>query len=375
MTTSTDMVVIYSPVGGGHRAAGNAVAEAARARGLGVDVLDLFEHAPKLAGDAYLQAHLTGQAALPELYGSAYFAANHRGGALEPVRKRIDTAVFGAILSEVLDRAPRVIVSTHHLPLVVLGDARVRGRLGVPLVGVVTDYIAHACWAEEGVDAFTVPCARARRDLVAHGIARDRISLTGIPVRAAFERTPDVPTARPSGEVHVLVTSGGFGVGPLRGIVRSFAGIAQARLTVVCGRADELASRIRRDARELGVRADVIGYENDMAARVAASDVVVGKAGGLTVSEALAAGRPMVIVSAIPGNEEVNEAYVVRGGAGRAAEPGDVGRVIDRMRRGDELVSMGRRARQLVMTGSADRVVDAALAVALARHRPAPRAA
>jgi processive 1,2-diacylglycerol beta-glucosyltransferase len=366
----TDLVVIHSPVGGGHKAAANAVAEAARARGLEVRVLDLFEHAPRLAGDAYLQAHLTGQGALPDLYGSAYFAANHRGGALEPVRKRIDTLVFGEILAQVLDLAPRAIVATHHLPLVVLGDARVRGRLGVPLVGVVTDYVAHACWAEEGVDAFTVPSERARRDLVDHGVNADRIAITGIPVRPAFERLMTAAPA-PDRDLRVLVTSGGFGVGPLRTIVRSFAGIAHVRLTVVCGRADALASRVRRDARELGLRTEVLAYESDMPSRVAVADVVVGKAGGLTVSETLAAGRPMVIVGAIPGNEAINEAFVVDGGAGYGADARDVGRVVDRMRERDELERMGQRARQLVVPWSADRVVDTALAIALPARRAA----
>jgi processive 1,2-diacylglycerol beta-glucosyltransferase len=375
MTASTDLVVIHSPVGGGHKAAANAVAEAARARGLEVEVLDLFQHAPKLAGDAYLQAHLTGQCALPDLYGSAFFAANHRGGAFEPVRKRIDAIVFGEILASVLDRAPRAIVSTHHLPLVVLGDARIRGRLGVPLLGVVTDYVAHACWAEAGVDAFTVPCERARSDLREHGVSQDRIAITGIPVRPAFERIPTAAPPLPAEDLRVLVTSGGFGVGPLRAIVRSFAGFARVRLTVVCGRAEALASRVRRDARELGVRAEVLGYENDMPSRVAAADVVVGKAGGLTVSETLAAGRPMVIVGAVPGNEAINEAFVVSGGAGHAAEARDVGRVIDCMRRHEELEWMGKRARQLVVPCSADRVVDAALAIALPADRRTPRAA
>jgi processive 1,2-diacylglycerol beta-glucosyltransferase len=371
---ATDLVVIHSPVGGGHKAAANAVAEAARARGLEVRVLDLFEHAPRLAGDAYLQAHLTGQGALPDLYGSAYFAANHRGGALEPMRKRIDTLVFGEILTTVLDLRPRVIVATHHLPLVVLGDARMRGRLGVPIVGVVTDYVAHACWAEDGIDAFTVPCERARDQLAQHGVSKERIAITGIPVRPAFER---IPPASPAvgGELRVLVTSGGFGVGPLRAIVRSFAGIARVRLTVVCGRAEAHASRVRRDARALGVRAEVLGYENDMASRVADADVVVGKAGGLTVSETLAAGRPMVIVGAVPGNETINEAFVVSGGAGHAADARDVGRVVDRMRQTSELEAMGKRARSLVVPRSADRVVDTALAIALPAHRRNPRAA
>ena len=56
MVNQTDLVVIHSPVGGGHKAAALAVAEEARARGLTVAVLDLFEHAPRVFGDAYVTA-------------------------------------------------------------------------------------------------------------------------------------------------------------------------------------------------------------------------------------------------------------------------------------------------------------------------------
>jgi UDP-N-acetylglucosamine:LPS N-acetylglucosamine transferase len=104
------------------------------------------------------------------------------------------------------------------------------------------------------------------------------------------------------------------------------------------------------------VRARVIGFERDMPARIAEAHVVVGKSGGLTVSETLAAGRPMVIVGAVPGNETINEEYVVRGGAGIAAAPDDVARALAEVRaRG--VVTMGACARQLVVRWSADRVV------------------
>src|SRR4051812_34351617 len=118
-----DLVVVHTPVGGGHKAAALAVAEAARARGASVEVVDLFELAPGVVGAAYLHAHLTGQRALPDLYGSAFFAANHRGGAFEPLRRGIDQVAFGALVERVTKLAPRAVVATHHLPLVVLGRA------------------------------------------------------------------------------------------------------------------------------------------------------------------------------------------------------------------------------------------------------------
>ena len=367
MTTRTDLVLVYAPVGAGHKMAALSTAEAARRRGLVVEVLDLFELAPRVVGQSYVAAHLTGQRVVPDLYGSAYFAANRRDGVLEPVRRGFDHMAFAGLVKRVAELAPRAVVATHHLPLVVLGRARRRGDLAAPLVGVVTDYTAHACWAEKGVDAFCVACPRAARDLVGHGVARQSIVVTGIPVRRAFETIADVRAAAPGEPLRVLVTSGGFGVGPVRAVVRSFAWLEGVALTVVCGDAPRMITRVVKDAAAFGVRANVLGFERDMPARIAEAHVVVGKAGGLTVSETMTAGRPMVIVGAVPGNETLNAAMVVRAGAGYVAKSAHVGPLTLWMQRSGVVREMGRRARELVVARSAERVIDVAMELVGAR--------
>jgi processive 1,2-diacylglycerol beta-glucosyltransferase len=159
----------------------------------------------------------------------------------------------------------------------------------------------------------------------------------------------------------VLVTSGGFSVGPIQSIVRSFAGIAGVHLTIVCGRAAGLENAARELATRHGLSATVLGFQDDMAARVSEAHIVVGKAGGLTVSEALAAGRPMVIAGAVPGNETINARFVEAGDAGIVAQPDEVGAIVQRLRDTGAIARMGRRARRLVCARSAERVLDVAL--------------
>jgi processive 1,2-diacylglycerol beta-glucosyltransferase len=357
---NTDLVVLHSPVGGGHTSAARAVADAARALGLAVEVLDTFDFAPPLFGAAYLRAHLTGQAAFPALYGPLYFAANRRDGAFEPVRRGFDHLALAPLVARVCELAPRVVVATHHLPLVALGRARRNGWLAAQLIGVVTDYTSHAVWAEPGVDAFCVPTEDAARELAAHAVNRARIAVTGIPVRRAFHAIDDLREPPPGEPLRVLVTSGGFGVGPVRRIVRALGGARDVELTVICGAAPRLAARVERDAARARVRARVLGFERDMPSRVADAHVVVGKAGGLTVTEVLAAGRPMIVVGAVPGNEALNAAFVARGGAGIVAAPRDVARAVEALRRAG-LARVGRRARACVAAWSADRVAAWAL--------------
>src|ERR1700689_2678650 len=102
-----DLVVVHSPVGGGHKSAALAVAEAARGRGLTVEVLDTFEHAPRIFGQAYVTAHLAWTGVAPELYGAAYFRANHRDGTLEPLRRAADHLAWAGLVKRVVELARR----------------------------------------------------------------------------------------------------------------------------------------------------------------------------------------------------------------------------------------------------------------------------
>jgi processive 1,2-diacylglycerol beta-glucosyltransferase len=196
-------------------------------------------------------------------------------------------------------------------------------------------------------------------ELVPRERAADRERVDAIePVRAP----------RAGEALRVLVTSGGFGVGPMERVVRSFAGVPDVTLTVVCGRATKLVERVTRIAGECGVDARVLGFERDMPARLAEAHVVVGKAGGLTISESMTAGRPLVIVGAVPGNEAINEAFVVGGQAGIACAPEDVGARVGALRSRSAIEAMGARAQALVMHEAADRVIDLASAWACRPH-------
>ena len=367
----TDVVIVYTPVGGGHKAAALAVAEVARSRGLSVKVLDLFAFAPPIVGATYQTAHLRGTTLTPTFYGMSYFAANRRDGAFEPVRRGFDHLAFAGLVKQVCDESPHTVIATHHLPLVVLGRARRLGKLGAPLTGVITDYTSHACWAEPGVDAFCVPCPSAARELEGHGIPRAAMIETGIPIRAEFAGVADVVAPRPGEPLRVLLTSGSFGLGPTTAIVRGFAGIRDVELTVVCGTSKGAEARVAHVAEGAGVTARVLGFERDMASRIAEAHVVIGKAGGLTVTETMAAGRPMILVGTVPGNELSNERLVVGGGAGYAAAAGDAGAVASSLRERGLLEEMGTRARGLVRSRGAEAVLDVALAAASAREHGA----
>src|SRR5258706_3937101 len=336
-----ELLILQCPAGGGHKAAAMAIAERAEGRGLRARIIDALSFAPPWFAKLYVDTHLRSSAYVPKLYGSAYFASNHRSAVDGELRKRFDHWIGRPLLRQVLSSDPLAVVTTHFFPMIKLGWARQHGALKAPLIEVITDYAAHAVWAEPGADAYCAPHGRACDDLVRHGISPALVVPTGIPVRAAFGATPPV---RPRRQLRALVTSGGFGVGPVSRVLRSLAPIPNLAVTVVCGQNPHLVECVSRMSADLALDARVIGFERDMPARIAEADVVVTKPGGLTVSECLAAGRPLILVGAVPGQESLNEAWVTEQGAGVGCDPDGVGGVLEQLRLG-ALPEIAARAR------------------------------
>ncbi len=362
------IVVLYCSTGAGHRAAAAAVEEAAVARGLPVRTLDALSYTPSWFANAYTDAHYRSSAFAPGLYGTAYDLSNHRSNPDGAIRQAADRYLSRRLVATLAELDPLAVIATHFYPSAALRPAYRQGLLTAPILGVITDFAAHAWWAEPDLDAYCVAKGWAETDLLAHGVPLSRIHATGIPVRSAFGEAPRVaPHPRGNG-VRVLITSGGHAIGPVRRVLHSFAGVPRAELTVVCGRNEGMRVQVERVGRRLQLDLRVLAFEPQMPVRMAEADVVVGKPGGLTASECLAAGRPMVMVGAVPGQETRNQAWLALHDAGISVAPDAVGRTVAALAEIGAFSTMAENARRLGAPDAAERVLDVALACAARGH-------
>jgi 1,2-diacylglycerol 3-beta-galactosyltransferase len=225
-------------------------------------------------------------------------------------------ATFRAIASA--SPRPDVVVSTH--PLLTAPLRRVCPR--TPLAVVVTDLVSgHVSWYDRDASLVIVPTEGAHARALACGVRAERLVIHGLPVAPAFATNAQGARAvadalgwspvRPT----VLLVGGGDGVGPLEAIAEAVdrAGL-RCDLAVVAGRNEGLAERLR--ARTWRGTVHVYGFVRELPAMMAASACVVTKAGPGTISEACAAGVPLVLWGAIPGQESGNVRWVVEAGAG-----------------------------------------------------------
>ena len=319
------ILILHASAGCGHRQAAEALREAAQAHGDTVVVRDILDFMPEIFRRTYAHGYLNLVRAAPELWGYLYAQSDRKSQ--RPVARRIragfqqlNAASFYRFLRA---EAPDAVLSTHFLPLELIASMRARKRRALPLFGVVTDYAAHALWYCAGVDAYYVATEEARRQLCRKGQPEDAVVLTGIPVLAAFASRctppegrrllglrPDLPVA--------LVLSGGHGVGPTVTLLSACAAAPPpCQFLVATGRKPELERAARKAVAGTGLAAVIHGFVDNMDAFMDAADLIISKPGGLTTAEALAKGRPMLIVDPIPGQEQLNTEWLLENGAAK----------------------------------------------------------
>jgi processive 1,2-diacylglycerol beta-glucosyltransferase len=260
---------------------------------------------------------------------------------------------------------PEVVLSTHFLPLEILSGLKVAPGGRKPFLAcTVTDFEAHAFWLEEAVDLYCVAAEETKASMVARGIERGRIEVTGIPVAARFATPVNAREVRfryglRSDLPLMLVLGGGFGVGPMGDMLRELDKVEAAlQLVVVTGRNAELRRELAGQDRKHPT--DVLGYVNNMQEWMAVADLVLTKPGGLTSSEALARGRPLFIVNPIPGQETANSDFLLEHGAAvKVNRIQDIPARVRQLLGSDKLTDMKRAARELGHPQAARQVCEA----------------
>src|ERR1700720_2291679 len=120
----------------------------------------------------------------------------------------------------------------------------------------------------------------------------------------------------------VLAVAGGEGAGAGGDLVRGLLVFRRRwQIGAVAGKSEKMRKRLEELSREAGSlpggapRLCSVGFTTEMDQYMAAADLLVGKAGGLTTSEALARALPMVLIEPIPGQEERNADHLLEAGA------------------------------------------------------------
>lgn len=228
---------------------------------------------------------------------------------------------------------PDIIVCTQALPCVAMAEYKRIHKKGIPVVGVVTDYGVHSYWVDPDVDLYMVPIQEAKDKLISLGIKKDRIDITGIPISPRFCVPLDNNKLREKFGIDnrcpvVLMMGGSRGMISMDEIIKYLAKLPlEMHLLIVCGTNKLLHKRLEKSQPKLlethhrsKIHIHLYKYINNVEEFMSVADIIVTKPGGLTTTEALSKGLPMVIINPIPGQEAMNTEFLIKNGAALLAK-------------------------------------------------------
>jgi len=319
------VLILSASAGAGHVRAAQALERAFQQSGAVREIrhVDALEFTNKVFCTLYSKTYIEMVDKAPDVLGWLYDVLD---SPWEKERRRLawdklNTRPFVRMLGR---EQPDLIVCTHFLPAEMVSWMKAKHRLACPQTIVVTDFDVHAMWLCHHYEHYFVALEETREHMIRLGIAAEDVSTTGIPIDPVFAEPKDKAAMRrqlglAATKTTILLSAGGFGVGPIEHIVTTLFGLEHpAQIVAICGRNAELKARLEvlaTDPRCPRGMLHPIGYTTAMDEYMSASDVLVGKPGGLTTSEALAKGLILLIVNPIPGQEERNSDHLLEEGA------------------------------------------------------------
>ena len=301
--------------GGGHLQANLALAEE-----LGVEAVerDYLEYIPLWQRLPVVWLYHFSLKHWPGLYGWFYRATDSAG---EPrlITDQFERSGFRAMKEEVEELEPELVVASFPTATALAGSVREKTGAGYKNVLVVTDFRAHRHWAQPAADLTLVPSEEAAADLLRFGIPKDKIAITGIPLRKAIvhPEDPEKVRRRHGFDERPLILIASGATDAYRAEREAVRAVVELGLPAQVVRFRLNGERKREEAGQVTIHTFPTGRE--FAPILAAADLVLGKAGGVTVAEALALGKPYLVYKPIPGHEERNALWLEEKGAGRFA--------------------------------------------------------
>ena len=270
----------------------------------------------------------------PHLFAGAYTLSNS-AHAFDLVGQIGFRLLRKRLLSLVEMAQPDLIVSVHSLLTQPMFKALRFARRDIPLYSVVTDLASiHQSWIAPVVDRCFAPNDEVRDEMIRRGMRKEQLRLSGLPIHPDYLPIPNNGDReglrlelglRPD-LFTILVMGGGEGVGRLDTITRH---LAEARLPVqlivVAGHNPALYDALNRQRQKWQMPHTIFGFAHNVSMLMRASDVIVTKAGSVTIAESLACGLPIILSSVIRGQESGNVELIERNGVGSLARrPEDI---------------------------------------------------
>lgn len=314
------VLLLSVKAGYGHHSTAKAIMECYEKNGHQCEMLDIFDFINHRLGESIQDGYLISTKYLPKTYGKAYGKLTQKD---EPYDPHSLMSLLSRFVSKRLERfirefKPDLMIGTHSYAGVCMSILCDRGAAHCPTIGVVTDFTVHPFWESTFLDYYVIPNEMIAFEMQKKGIPPEKLLPFGMPIRKQFETKTDKLEARRMLGLQnmptVLVMMGSMGYGNIQKTLAQMDNCDyNFQILCVCGSNKKFKTGVEEYAWRHPMYA--YGFVNNVDVMMDASDFVITKPGGLTTSEALAKGLPIITMNPIPGQEDRNLSFLVNQGA------------------------------------------------------------
>ena len=317
------IMIFYASYGGGHLSAARTIKEYIETNYTDIEMqlIDCMYYVNKIFDKVTTTAYAEMAKKIPQTWGRVYWHA--QSGPIAQISTTSNKLLSKKLNKLLQDFNPDIIISTHPFASTMCAYLKKQGKLNSKIATVLTDYAPHEQWLvfNEYVDYYFVSHEEMKKQLHSIGIPNEKIYATGIPLSNKFLLKYDKSQIlqnfglSPNKKTVLFFGGGEYGLGKTQTlkIFKSFIECHEnIQLVAISGKNPKMKESFENLVSELGKQDSVkiLEYTDKVPQLMSISDLVVTKPGGLTTTESLASGLPIVVINPIPGQEEENAAYL-----------------------------------------------------------------
>ena len=325
-----NILIFYASYGGGHLSAAKSVQKyiSENYKDITVDMVDCMKYINKPLEKVTTGAYREMAKKAPKLWGKVYFDSEKKG-LISEISKDSNKLMAKKLCKLINEINPDLIISTHPFSSQMVSYLKGKGKIDCEIATILTDFAIHKQWliGSEYTNNFFVSNDNMKEDMIELGISEDKIHVTGIPMSDRFfenfdkEKIYEMFELNPNQKVILFFGGGEFGLGKDRTvqILECFIKkLTNFQIIAVAGKNKKMKEAFEElvQNNQAKDRVKVLGFTDKVPEIMSIACLVVSKPGGLTTTETLASGLPMIIINPIPGQEEENAEFLESKGAG-----------------------------------------------------------
>ena len=324
-----NILIFYASYGGGHLSAAKSIKQYidSHYKNCNVEMCDCMKYIDTKLEKITTDAYKTMAKSAPKTWGELYKLTDREG----PITQITNTSnkLFAIKLNKLFKEfKPDIVISTHPFSTQMTAELKKFGKTKCILATIMTDFAPHNQWlvGSNYIDYFFVSHEGMKKKIIQKGIPEEKIFATGIPLSNRFlqhfNREKIKEDLKLDTEKRTILFFGGgeFGLGKeaTSKILEEFISNLKNdyQMVVISGKNEKMYDKFSSIVKQkrASKKVQVYTYTDKVPELMSISDLVVTKPGGLTSTESLASGLPMVIINPIPGQEEENAKYLVSSG-------------------------------------------------------------